>query len=323
MAVMKNKISIILGGAGFIGSQLIKFLLNENKKVIVIDNLCRGSIDFIESNEEVLFEKVNLDNLEDTSNCLRKIENKFEIDEIWHLAANSDIPAGIEDPNIDMRDTFMTTYNLLIAIKNINVNKIMFASSSAVYGDLGELLISENSAPLMPISNYGAMKLSSEAILSSHVEQNNTNLIIYRFPNVVGYPATHGVIFDFINKLIKTPDTLKVLGNGTQNKAYLHVKDLIEAMLFIRDTIDKKRLIINIGPPDKGITVKEIAEITRDFVSPNATIEFGQENKGWVGDVPKFYYDTSLLKSLGFKKVSSSKDAIKISVKEIFNQLRK
>ena len=199
----------------------------------------------------------------------------------------------------------------------------MFASSSAVYGDLGELLISENSAPLMPISNYGAMKLSSEAILSSHVEQNNTNLIIYRFPNVVGYPATHGVIFDFINKLIKTPDTLKVLGNGTQNKAYLHVKDLIEAMLFIRDTIDKKRLIINIGPPDKGITVKEIAEITRDFVSPNATIEFGQTNKGWVGDVPKFYYDTSLLKSFGFKKVSSSKEAIRISVKEIFNQLCK
>ena len=113
------------------------------------------------------------------------------------------------------------------------VKSIHFASSSAIYGDFGETKIHEAIGPLLPISNYGAMKLASEAQIAAAAESLLEQVNIFRFPNVVGIPATHGVIFDFVNKLINDPNQLHVLGNGTQQKAYLHAADLIDAMLLI------------------------------------------------------------------------------------------
>mgnify|MGYP001236746432 CR=1 FL=1 len=320
---MKNKAIIVFGGAGFIGSQIISHIHENDIKIIIIDNLCRGSVDYLDDRLDYQFEKVDIHNFNELQLCINKINQDYTINEVWHFAANSDIPAGVKNPEIDMRDTFLTTYNILLAIKNIPIIKFMFASSSAVYGDLGEKLISETSAPLLPISNYGAMKLASEAILSSYAEQASAKIYIFRFPNVVGAPATHGVIFDFINKLRTNPNFLKVLGNGTQQKPYLHVEDLIKAMIHIKNKSELKRNIVNIGPNDSGISVSEIATITRDYVSPKAKIEYGKEDRGWPGDVPKFNYDTSLLESLGFTTMSSSREAIEKSVKEIFAQLSK
>ena len=220
---------LIIGGAGFIGSVLVKRMLEEKKNLIVIDKLSLGSTNFIDTNR-LEFHKIDIN---DINEVLRLLDEQT-IDEVWHLAANSNIPLGIDDINVDLNDTFKSTVSTLQIMKQISCKKIFFSSSSAIYG-LNKNRLHEDIGPLMPISNYGAMKLASEALISASLESFLDKACIFRFPNVVGVPATHGVIFDFIKKLKKDMTYLDVLGNGTQQKTYLHVSELIEAMLFINN----------------------------------------------------------------------------------------
>jgi UDP-glucose 4-epimerase len=192
-----------------------------------------------------------------------------------------------------------------------------FASTSAVYGDLGDIPLTEDIGPLFPISNYGAMKLASEALISASVESFLEKAYIYRFPNVIGTPATHGVILDFIHKLQKTPKNLEVLGNGSQRKGYLHVQDLIDAMLAIQKLVQEPVNYFNIGAGDEGIYVRDIAQIVVDTVSPGAAIAFGESDKGWVGDVPRFQYSIEKLKKLGWSPKHDSTQAVRLAVKQI------
>ena len=239
-----------------------------------------------------------------------------KITDVWHLAANSDIPAGVEDPSIDLQRTFLTTVGTLAAMRTHGISTLHFASSSAIYGDLGMREIVEDIGPLEPISNYGAMKLASEAQIRASVEAYLPRANIFRFPNVIGVPATHGVIMDFIAKLRATPHRLDVLGDGSQQKAYLHVDDLIEAMLHIASR-DGRYVVYNIGPTDEGVTVRWIAETVRDYVAPNATIHFGEGSRGWVGDVPRFWYSTARLRATGWAPRVGSEDAVRRAVAEI------
>ena len=319
--MFKNKIDIISGGAGFIGSNLAFKLNQAGKKVIIIDNLCRGSFKFIKDLKDYEFFNIDLSIKNDTESLLAKIEEEYEIENIWHMAANSDIPAGVIDPTIDFRDTFLSTFNLCNSIKGNSKKNFLFASSSAIYGDFKDKPIMEDSAPLLPISNYGAMKLSSEAFLSTWVEKNNTNLYLFRFPNVVGMPSTHGVVFDFIHKLKKDPTILQVLGDGSQQKPYLHVTDLIEAMFFIFNNSKEKRQIFNIGQTDKGIKVSQIAEIVTALFEQPINIKYGNSNKGWIGDVPKFNYKISKLQNLGWTPKKSSKEAIQTLANDLFKEI--
>lgn len=242
------------------------------------------------------------------------------IQEVWHLAANSDIPRGVDDARVDLNDTFMTTFATLELMKAFGVKSILFASSSAVYGDRGEAVLTEDSGPLLPISNYGAMKLASEASISAAAESYLDRACIFRFPNVVGTPATHGVLLDFIRRLKATPERLEVLGDGSQRKSYLHVEELVEAMLFIRGSANEKIAVYNIGPEDHGATVRFIAEETAAFVSPTAAIHYGEAARGWVGDVPRFSYSTQKLASLGWAPKSDSMGAIRKAIAQIAAQ---
>jgi UDP-glucose 4-epimerase len=242
-----------------------------------------------------------------------------DVTDVWHLAANSDIPAGIEDPTIDLQRTFLTTVGVLAAMRAHGVPTLHFASSSAIYGDLGMREIYEDIGPLEPISNYGAMKLASEAQIRAAVEAYLPRANIFRFPNVIGVPATHGVIMDFMAKLRVNPDRLDVLGDGSQQKAYLHVDDLVEAMVHIAAQ-DGRYLVYNIGPTDDGVTVRWIAETVRDHVSPGAAIHFGEGSRGWVGDVPRFRYSTARLRAAGWAPRIGSQDAVRRAVVEIAQQ---
>ena len=324
------KLSVIAGGAGFIGSNLIPRLVKEGRNVVVIDNMSRGRREYIlnlpdsVSNSVSIFEGdcTDLNFLVETFNQIYSDENC--VDEVWHLAANSDIPAGVRNANVDLKDTFMSTFNLLEVMKRYEITKLHFASSSAIYGDLGDAVLHESIGPLLPISNYGAMKLASEALASASAEAFLERVNLFRFPNVVGVPATHGVILDFVNKLTMTPSQLDVLGDGTQQKSYLHVSDLVLAMLRIRAQPSASKVcVVNIGPIDKGVTVKWIAEQVVKRVSPDAHIKFGVGNKGWVGDVPKFTYSTTKLQSYGWKPELDSADAVKRAINEIAIQLGK
>ena len=317
-----SDISIVAGGAGFIAASLIKNLNKENRKILIVDNLTRGKLSYIE--EYLYSEKIYFYNadLSERDKCIAVFEYAIKIghiDEVWHLAANSDIPAGVADADVDLKDTFFTTVELLRAMKMYNVHKLYFASSSAVYGDHGDIELHENIGPLLPISNYGAMKLASEALISAAVESYLHSACIYRFPNVVGVPATHGVILDFINKLKSNPDILEVLGDGTQQKSYLHVSDLVDAMLTVRHILKDSHTveIVNIGPTDNGVTVKWIAEQVVARVSPKASIMYGTGNKGWIGDVPKFNYSTARLQSYGWRPTLGSDAAVMRAIDEI------
>ncbi len=321
---MSNNIGegiIVSGGLGFIGTNLVEQLtLKETSHIFILDNLRLGSKKNLVKSSKVSFINVDLSDKIKTKEALEKIQKVAKIKEIWHMAANSDIPSGITNPDIDFKDTFLTTYNLINNLDVVNLEKIHFASSSAIYGDHGEKKISEETAPLFPISNYGSFKLASEGILSAFVEKNHCKLYIYRFPNVVGTPATHGVIFDFIKRLSLDPNKLSVFGNGKQKKQYLHVNDLISAMFAIRLKSFQKRNVFNIGPLDEGIEVSEIAELTVSKFFNGAKIEYGNSDKGWIGDIPKYKYSVENLLKLEWEPTyPSSRSAVINAIESIGN----
>ena len=319
-------VSIIAGGAGFVGCNLLLLLAKEQRHLMVLDNLCRGHEDYLDAARAVAPGRVHFINVDlaDPGATREAFDATFKlgaVDEVWHLAANSDIPAGVTDATVDLRDTFMTTFSLLQAMKLYKVPDLHFASSSAIYGDLGGVPLHEAIGPLLPISNYGAMKLASEALISAAAESHLARANLFRFPNVVGAPATHGVVLDFINKLKIDGNRLDVLGDGTQQKAYLHVSDLVEAMMFIRGARQLPKIYpVNIGPVDDGVTVRFIAQSVVERVSPKATIHFGVGNKGWVGDVPKFQYSVERLREAGWSPSRSSADAVRYAIDQIADQ---
>jgi UDP-glucose 4-epimerase len=314
---------IIAGGAGFIAQTLIRRLLLAGDSVLVIDNLSRGQEvflkDFINS-DRFDFKVADCSDESAVEVAIKSVRSPETFNRIWHLAANSDIPAGIANPGIDLKDTFLTTFALLKLAKARNIANFHFASSSAIYGDLGDRAVDEDIGPLRPISNYGAMKLASEAQIRAAVESFLPRADIFRFPNVIGVPATHGVIVDFVRKLKSTPDQLVVLGNGTQRKPYLHADDLVDAMIFIANTARDPFNVFNIGPRDQGVTVQFIAEAVRDRVAPHCEIVYGEGDRGWVGDVPRFKYSTDRIAALGWTPRLGSREAVVRAVDEVARQ---
>jgi UDP-glucose 4-epimerase len=315
----KQPVVLMTGAAGFIGSQLADELLSRGSTVIGVDNFSRGvEENLVLARKHPNFSLITVDLADERAvmDLLLPVLKGTRIDEVWHMAANSDIPAGVRNPRVDHRDTFMTTFNTLLLMRELSIPRIAFASTSAVYGTLPGAL-HESAGPLLPISNYGAMKLASEAMISSAVESFLDRALIFRFPNVLGPRLTHGVIYDFINKLRKTPDELEVLGDGTQKKPYLHVRELIEAMLFIRDNAEERINLFNVGPDDEGATVEDIAKAVLEKVSPKAAIRYTGGSKGWVGDVAKFHYSIEKLGDLGWRTPSSSIEAVQLTVSQV------
>jgi UDP-glucose 4-epimerase len=318
-----TSVQIVAGGAGFIGVNLLRRLLEEDKYLVVLDNLSRGQREYLESlgaPDRIVFRACDLSRRDEVRAAFSAASEIGLVGEVWHLAANSDIPAGVADPDIDLRDTFLTTFEILRAMREFGIDVLHFASSSAIYGDLGDVVLTEDVGPLLPISNYGAMKLASEAQATAAAEAGLQRVNIFRFPNVVGVPATHGVIMDFARKLQSNPSRLDVLGDGTQQKAYLHVSDLVDAMLAVRarPKAGHGRVeVVNIGPVDEGVKVRWIAEQVVARIFPDAGIVFGAGNKGWVGDVPKFSYSTERLRSFGWTPRMDSAAAIRRAVDEI------
>jgi UDP-glucose 4-epimerase len=310
------KAVLITGAAGFIGSHLTDRLLEQGMSVIGIDNLSRGTRDNLSeafTHPSFRFFEADLSNVSE----LRQIVSNFDIDTVWHMVANSDIGAGVADPSIDLRDTFLSTFNILLVMREAAIRRIAFASTSAVYG-VHPGALTENTGPLFPISNYGAMKLASEAVISAAVENFLERAWIFRFPNVIGPRATHGIMFDLLTKLKSKPEHLEVLGDGTQQKPYLHVAELMDAMLLVRDRATDSLNCFNIGPDDEGTTVRAIAEAIISLAAPATPIRFSGGNKGWVGDVPKFRYSTEKIKRLGWQPKLHSSDAVMRALPEIY-----
>ncbi len=229
--------------------------------------------------------------------------------------ATSDIQAGGADPDLDFRLTFLTTHNVLKMMHTLNIQQLVFASSSAIYG-AHDGVLAEDTGPLLPVSNYGAMKLASEGCITAALERYLKRAWICRFPNVIGSRATHGVIFDLLKKLRGNSAELEVLGDGNQEKPYLHVGELVDAMLFLFDRAPDKLNYYNIAPEAGASTVRFIAESVVKAAAPGARIRYAGGARGWVGDVPKFRYSTAKLKSLGWSPKLSSDQAVELAIRE-------
>jgi UDP-glucose 4-epimerase len=304
---------LVVGGAGFIGSQLCDALLARGDKVVCLDNLMRGTMQNLdEAHKHQNFLFIKGDATDQT--LLQKILKENKTDFVYHLAANSDIQASANDPSIEFTDTCTSTWSILSAMRNCGVKKLFFASSSALYGFLknGETFSEES--PMTPISYYGSAKMASEGFISAFTYMNDMDSLVFRFPNVIGKRLTHGVIFDFINRLKNNPNELIVLGNGTQEKQYILCDDLINAIMFLAPN-NKGLNIYEVGT-EGATTVKYIAETVVSMMKlHNCKIVYGSDNFGWKGDVPHFQYDLAKIHKTGWKAKFTSNEAVEITIK--------
>jgi UDP-glucose 4-epimerase len=324
VAVKANSAILVTGAAGFIGSHLVDRLLAGGHRVIGVDNFSRGcelNIASASANDNFTLLRADLSDEAQVMNVVLPATRNHGIATIWHMAANSDIPAGVQDAKIDFRDTFLTTFHTLELLRVIGATRFVFASSSAVYGEQS-CALREDSGPLLPISNYGAMKLASEASISAATTNAVENAWIFRFPNVVGSRGTHGIIFDLLHKLLRRRDELEVLGDGRQQKPYLHVDTLLDAMFYIVAHGSERVNLFNIGPPDEGVSVREIAACVLE-ASDNADtpIRYTGGDRGWPGDVPRFRYCIDKLVALGWQPSQSSHEAIRQAVRELATEI--
>lgn len=300
---------LVTGGAGFIGSHLVRSLLERNDEVIAVDNFTLGKEENIaefRSNPNFKFYEVNIDDTEAFYNTVK--EDNIEI--IYHLAANSDIQKGGKNPDVDFTDTFMTTRSTLEFARRNNIKNFFFSSTSAIYGEIIDQDINEKMGGLEPISYYGGAKFASEAFISSYTYMNDLNTVVFRFPNVIGPNLTHGVIYDFSKKLEANPNELVILGDGTQTKPYIYVLDLVEAILEFTKDMKQGVEVYNVGV-ETATSVKTIADIVcRELGYENVEYKFTGGNVGWKGDVPKFQYDLSKIHSTGWHAKHTSDEAV-------------
>jgi len=318
---MNDHTALITGGAGFIGSHLTERLIKEGYKVTTLDNFSSGNMKNIKpfiDNSSLTIIKEDLKK----PSKLNQIVEECKI--IFHLAANPEVKVGETNPEVHFEENILTTFNLLKAIQQSNTTKIIiFTSTSTVYGEASQIPTPENYAPLIPISTYGASKLASEALITSYAYTYNHRALILRLANIIGPKSNHGVIIDFIKKIVKNPKQLEILGDGLQEKSYLHIEDCIEAIIHITNKFcrNKKRVdVYNIGSNNR-ITVKEIAKIVaEEMKTPNIKFKFTggvDGGRGWKGDVKKMQLSINRLLKTGWKPKYTSKQAVRLTAKAL------
>lgn len=306
---------LVAGGAGFIGSHLCDALLSKDNTVIVADKLIMGSknIEHLSQNKNFKFCEMELADQDNVDKLFK--DNKIDI--VYHMAANSDIQKSANDTSIDFNDTLLTTRVLLESMRKNNVKNIFFASTSAVYGEMPDIVLNEETGGLKPVSYYGGAKLASEALISSYVSMCDMNAVIFRFPNVIGPRLTHGVVYDFVKKLRNNPKELLILGNGTQCKPYIYVTDLVNAIVKLTEQFEPGVEIFNISVMSEGTSVTHIAEIVVDVLGlSDVEFKYTGGDRGWKGDVPRFKYDISKVLATGWKPEYTSDEAVRKAVIE-------
>lgn len=307
--------AMVIGGAGFIGSHLCDALLAEGNSVVCVDNFFIGT----KENIDHLTDNPNFKLYQRDASILEELEPVFseeKPDYVFHLAANSDIQASAQNPMIEYKNTYSTTFCILEAMRLHEVKKLFFASTSAVYGEQMGVEVSEDAVALKPISYYGGAKLGSEGIISSYAYMNDMSTLVFRFPNVIGPRLTHGVIFDFVKRLKADPSHLQILGDGTQSKPYIYVLDLVEAIMRFKDA-PKGITLYNVGVHTQT-SVTRIAEIVCEKMGlAGIPFEYTGGRGGWKGDVPVFQYDLSKIQAAGWSASMTSDEAVAQTVKMV------
>ncbi|HUR61709.1 MAG TPA: SDR family NAD(P)-dependent oxidoreductase [Candidatus Thermoplasmatota archaeon] len=317
---VKGKRILVTGGAGFIGSHVVDRLVAEGAKVTVLDNLSGGKESFLQlSRAKIAFVEGDCGDAATLDRLLKGT------DSVWHLAANPDVRSGESDPDAHYEQNVHVTYILLEAMRRAGVKHLVFTSTSTVYGAAKVIPTPESYGPLLPISVYGACKLACEAIISSYAGTFGMQVFLFRFANVVGPRSTHGVIFDFTNRLRKDPKRLEILGDGTQTKSYVSVADTVDAMVHaVRHAPPEPAggcHVYNIGSQD-AIPVTRLADIVEEVlgVHPKRVFSGGtKDGAGWKGDVKNMGLDLTALSRVGpgWKPRHGSAEAVRITAQSL------
>jgi len=307
----------VTGGAGFIGSHLSEKLIAEGNQVTVYDNLASGSkenIKYLIGKKEFIFIQNDLLN----NTALNEALKGHDI--IWHLGANTDIPAGNKVTDLDLKNCTVATRNVLEAARVNNIDTILFSSSACVYGDAPPVALSETFGPLLPINLYGAGKLACEGLMSSYSHLFGIKVTIFRFANVVGAKMGHGVIFDFIRKLKRNPEELEILGNGKQEKPFFLVEDCISGMICAFKNSKTECDVFNLGT-ETFTTVTGIGEIVSEEMGlKNVKFTYTGGRRGWPGDAPVVHFDVNKIKKLGWQANHSSDEAVRIATRRLLGE---
>ena len=307
----------VTGGAGFIGSHLVDRLLDEGKQVTVYDNLDSGKKENIEHHlNQANFQFIQADLLD--FKVLKEAMKGHEI--VWHLGANTDIPTGNRITDLDLNNCTIATHNVLEAMRQNNIDNILFASSACVYGDAPPQALSETFGPLFPINLYGAGKLACEGLISAYCHLFCMKAWIFRFANVVVARMGHGVIFDFIHKLKKTPEELEIMGDGNQEKPFFLVEDCIEGMLCAFQKANTQCDVYNLGC-NSFTKVSSIAQIVVEEMGlNNARFEYTGGRRGWPGDAPVIHFNVEKMKKLGWEVRRSSDEAVRLAARRLLDK---
>jgi UDP-glucose 4-epimerase len=316
--VRRRKHYLVTGGAGFVGSNLVERLMRRGGRVTVYDNLSLGRREHLTPHfGHPRFRFIQADLLDFT----RVKHAMAGVDCVWHMAANSDIGYGERYTDWDLKQGTLVTYNVLEAMRVRSVCEIVFASSSAIFGDTGTTRIREDHGPLAPISFYGASKLACEGLVTAFCHNYDMRAWIYRFANIVGDNATHGVIYDFAHRLKKDPTELRILGDGKQRKPYLYVKECVDGMLYGYDHADERVNVFNLGCPG-ATSVDRIASIViGEMRLRHVKRAYTGGARGWKSDVPQVRFDVSKLTKLGWKARYTSDQACRVATRAVIASL--
>jgi len=314
MSESKTTKYFVTGGAGFIGSHLVDKLMEEGDQVTVYDNLASGRKENIEhhiGNTGFHFIQADLLDYE----TLKQAMKGHDI--IWHLGANTDIPTGNRVTDLDLNNCTVATRNVLEAMRQNGIDKLLFASSATVYGDTGPVPLAETFGPLLPISLYGAGKLACEGLISAYCHLFGMKAWMFRFANVVGAKMGHGVIYDFIQKLKQNPKELEIFGDGNQEKPFFLVEDCIGGMLSTFKNSDNQYDVYNLGC-ESFTNVTRVAQIvTEEMGLRDVKFKYTGGRRGWPGDVPVVHFNVERVKKLGWKARHSSDEAVRVAARRL------
>ncbi len=311
---------LVAGGAGFIGSHVTRTLLAEGHRVTVYDNFSSGTRWHL---GEALSAQ-NLTIVEGDIKDLDRLKAAMQgIETVYHFASNPDISKAVTQPDIDFWEGTYLTNQVLEAMRMSGVTRLIYASGSGVYGECGLTPVAEDYPSMRPISTYGASKLACEGLICSYCHMFGLNAAAFRFANVVGPRQTHGVGYDFINRLRDKPKMLSILGDGTQDKSYIYVEDIVSAIRLVEQKYLKGYEVYNVGTLD-SVTVTQIADLARIITdSLDTAYDYTGGDRGWKGDVPKIKLNSSKIRALGWQNRYTAEEAIRLSMEALFHEVRR
>lgn len=310
-----NEHLFITGGAGFIGSSLADRALSLGHKVTAFDNLSTGQMHFLKSastNPNFKLIKGDIRELSQIEKALMDAKPDWVI----HFAANADVRFGLERTRRDLDYNTIGTWNVLESTRKSGCKKILFSSTGSVYGEPTVFPTPEDCPFPIQTSLYAASKVAGENLISAYCHGFGMTGLVFRFVSILGPRYTHGHVFDFVKQLRANPKTLKILGNGKQNKSYLHINDLVDGLILTLGKAKPGFEVFNIGHDD-SLIVDDSASTIAAAMGLKPNFEHSGGERGWVGDSPRIQLDTAKLKKLGW----SAKINLKTSVQETVKYL--